>query len=202
MRQSRLKGRMRYVQIALAALAFYACSPAADRAATPQDAFFSALSELCGQAFAGRLVSSDEVDVDFGQQSMVMHVRACSEDEIRIPFYVGEDRSRTWVITRQSSSLRLKHDHRHEDGSEDAVTQYGGDTANAGTATRQSFPVDDFSIEMFGREGLSASVVNVWAVEVHGDVFAYELSRPNRFFRVEFDLSAPVDAPPPPWGFE
>ena len=32
-----------------------------------------------------------------------------------------------------------------------------------------------------------------------GSLFAYELRRPNRFFRVEFDLGRPVPAPPPPW---
>ena len=29
-----------------------------------------------------------------------MHVRDCSERELRIPFHVGDDRSRTWVVTR------------------------------------------------------------------------------------------------------
>jgi hypothetical protein len=57
-----------------------------------------------------------------------MHVRTCSENALRIPFHVGDDHSRTWVITRTENGLRLKHDHRHEDGSEDAVTQYGGDS--------------------------------------------------------------------------
>jgi hypothetical protein len=38
-------------------------------------------------------------------------------------------------------------------------------------------------------------------MEIHpGRTFAYELRRPNRHFRVEFDLSRPVPAPPPPWG--
>jgi hypothetical protein len=38
-------------------------------------------------------------------------------------------------------------------------------------------------------------------MEVHpGRMFAYELRRPNRHFRVEFDLTRPVPAPPPPWG--
>ena len=132
---------------------------------------------------------------------MVMHVRECSGDEIRIPFHIGEDRSRTWVITRDDSGLTLKHDHRHEDGSEDVLTQYGGATADEGTATRQEFPADYFSKDLFTREGIEVSAANVWAVEViPGETFAYELNRPNRHFRAEFDLSSPVDAPPPPWG--
>ena len=193
---------MRYLTI-LSLSALTACSaPTGSAPASPQEAFFASLETLCGKAFAGKLVSTDEADADFGAQSMVMHVRACSEAEVRIPFHVGEDRSRTWVITRQDAGLRLKHDHRHEDGSEDAVTQYGGDTAEHGSATRQSFPVDEFSIAMFEREGLTASVTNIWSVEVGKDIFAYELRRENRFFRVEFDTSQPVEAPPAPWGAE
>ncbi len=167
----------------------------------PQTAFFDALSAECGKAYAGRLVSTDAADADIAGQRLVMHVRECSDDVIRVPFHVGEDRSRTWVISKTGAALRLKHDHRHKDGSEDAVTQYGGDTANEGSATRQEFPVDAYSIDLFTREGLTASVTNVWAVEVKpGEIFAYELAREARFFRVEFDLSAPVEAPPPPWG--
>ena len=185
------------------ACALAACSSPTTPSEFPsQQVFFASLSKFCGQAFNGKLVSTDEVDADFGAQSMVMHVRECSDSEIRIPFHVGDDRSRTWVITKQAEGLRLKHDHRHEDGSEDAVTQYGGDTAGGGAAMRQSFPVDDFSIEMFEREGLTASVVNVWNVEVDEGFFAYELTRPNRLFRVEFDTRTPVTPPPAPWGFE
>ena len=84
----------------------------------------------------------------------------------------------------------------------DPVTLYGGDSVDAGTATRQAFPVDAESVAMFQREGLVASVTNVWAMEIEpGRRFVYELSRPGgRLFRVEFDLSRPVTPPPAPWG--
>lgn len=172
------------------------------------DPFLDAIKAHCGMAYEGRVVSSDEVDADFAKERLVMHVRECNEENVRVPFHVGGDHSRTWVITRLDNGYRLKHDHRHEDGSEDAVTQYGGDsgplsTETASGAVRVEFPVDNFSIEMFEREGLTASVTNIWAVEINeGDMFAYELSRENRFFRVEFDLSAPVTTPPAPWGSE
>ena len=68
---------------------------------------------------------------------------------------------------------------------------------------RQEFPVDQFSIDMFGREGLSASLTNVWAMEIHpGQHFYYELARTesDRLFRVEFDLTREVPQPPTPWG--
>lgn len=189
--------------------------PAAD---SPQDAFFAALSSHCGKAYAGRLVSDDAADADFADAAMVMHVAECSEDRIAVPFHVeldGKwDRSRTWLITRTETGLRLKHDHRHADGESDAVTMYGGDTASDGTVRAQDFPVDPESVALFEREGLTASVTNVWTVEVDtagtpNARFAYQLRRTveggapePRLFRVEFDLNSEVEAPPPAWGWE
>jgi hypothetical protein len=119
-----------------------------------------------------------------------------------VPFAVGDDRSRTWVVRLAGAGLSLAHDHRHRDGTSDAVTLYGGETIAPGTANRQEFPVNQGSIELFRRAGLSASVENTWALELWpGQRFVYELSRPTgRLFRVELDLSKPVEPPPPPWG--
>jgi hypothetical protein len=58
---------------------------------------------------------------------------ACKPGEIAIPFAVGDNRSRTWVITRTDAGVRLKHVHRHDDGHEDKVSRYGGDTVNEGS---------------------------------------------------------------------
>ncbi|MEM9617151.1 MAG: hypothetical protein AAF936_04245 [Pseudomonadota bacterium] len=188
---------MKLLFTVIAVLSVVACGPVDEQ--TPADSFIAGLTRLCGQAYEGRVVSTDEADVGFVSEKLVMHVRECAANEVRVPFHVGEDRSRTWVIMRTDSGLRLKHDHRHEDGEEDAVTQYGGDSALI-TATRAEFPVDQYSIDLFTNEGLTASVTNVWAVEVSDEVFAYELSRENRFFRVEFDLKTPTSLPPAPWG--
>lgn len=158
-----------------------------------QDAFFANLTELCGQAFEGKVVTDDPVDADFRRQRLVMHVRDCSADEIRIPFHVGEDHSRTWVITRTPEGLRLKHDHRDPDGTTHTLHWYGGDTATAGTATRQEFPVDAFSIALFNANNAQVSTTNVWAVEVNpGETYVYELARESRLLRVAFDLTTPV----------
>lgn len=189
----------------LAALALSAC--AANPPANPQDGFWNNLRAHCGKAYAGKLASDEAADADFRGRDMRMHVRDCSESEIRIPFHVGPaepggtwDRSRTWVISRTASGLRLKHDHRHEDGSEDRLSQYGGDTASTGSATAQSFPADAESIALFRREGLDRSVSNVWEIEIDTPTaatprFAYVLRRTGehaRFFRVEFNLRRPV----------
>ena len=71
-----------------------------------------------------------------------------------------------------------------------------------GSSVRQEFPVDAESVAMFEREGMNASVTNTWAMEIEpGARFLYELARPGgRLFQVEFDLTRPVAAPPPPWG--
>ena len=170
----------------------------------PADAFLARLQAHCGKAFEGRVVTADPADAAFAGQRLVMHVRDCSKDEVRIPFHVGPDRSRTWVVTRTATGLRLKHDHRHEDGSPDTLTMYGGDSRAPGTAVRQEFPADAESVALFTRERRSVSNSNVWAMEIPSATFAYELRRPpipgGRFFRVEFDLARPVEPPPPPWG--
>ena len=170
---------------------------------TPADAFMAAISRHCGKAYAGRITANEPAAPNdpFANKPLVMHVLACSPQQLRIPFHVGDDHSRTWVITRTASGLQLKHDHRHADGSPDVLTMYGGDTATAGTAARQEFPVDAESRELFEQEGSKASVTNTWAMEIEpGEKFVYELTRPGRLFRVEFDLTQPVSLPPLPWG--
>lgn len=169
----------------------------------------AAIASHCGKAFSGRIASNEpktDTPDAFEGKTLIMHVRGCDNpaNELRVPFHVGDDHSRTWVLTRTETGVRLKHDHRHADGTPDTTTMYGGDTADAGTAQRQSFPVDTESVEMFQREGLSGSVRNTWAMEVEpSQRFLYELSRPDgRLFQVEFDLTQPVALPPAPWGSE
>ena len=185
----------------LAAISVTACGSEGARVSQrdePQDAFWAALQGICGQAFGGVIVESVPPDTSFAGKDLIMHVRQCSDDEVRVPFHVGADRSRTWVISRTSEGLRLKHDHRHEDGSEDPITQYGGDTDEPGTETLQQFPADAHTASI-----VPAAATNIWTLEIElGRSFAYVLRREgsDRRFRVEFDLSRPVSVPPPPWG--
>lgn len=172
---------------------------AAERAA---DAFFERLRELCAQSFAGRV----EVDRPpptapdpFAGKLLRMHVGSCRDDELRLPFDVGDDRSRIWVLRRSAAGLRLIHEHRHEDGSADRLTGYGGASRSGGNPSRQEFPADAESIALFRAEGRAASISNVWALEFAAEQqFVYELARPDgRLFRVVFDLRRPLAAPPP-----
>ena len=158
----------------------------------PADPLWSALQPLCGKAFEGSLAEGTEPsDAAFGKERLVMHVRQCTPHEIRIPFHVGENRSRTWVLTRTASGVTLKHDHRHEDGTEDRVSQYGGDTRPSAASRSLDFFADDFTAKL-----IPAAATNVWTVGVDaaGKTFTYGLRREaqGRRFRVTFDLTRPI----------
>ena len=192
----------------LAAATLAGCATTAAPTENPQEAFFDALSARCGKAYAGRLASDEDADAEMRGKAMVMHIRHCTADRIEIPFHIdglgpdgGWDRSRTWIVTRTGAGLRLKHDHRHADGTPDAVTLYGGDTADAGTATRQTFPVDAESIAMFEDTGRGVSTTNIWSIKTTDASFTYGLDREGRHFRVAFDYAEPVTPPPAPWGW-
>lgn len=160
--------------------------------------FWNNLSALCGRAFEGRLLTAPTND-DFAGKQLIMHVRHCGTDTIMIPFNVGDNRSRTWIFTKQGNRIELKHDHRHEDGSHDAVTMYGGTSTNAGTANAQVFPADQQT-----RTIIPEAFSNVWWVTVSDSAYTYNLRRLNteRIFTVSFDLTKPVAFPEPSWGWE
>ncbi len=169
--------------------------------ASPSDNYWSHLESLCGQAFEGRLITHPEGETSFVDQRLVMHVRDCQPERIRIPFHVGDNYSRTWVLTRVGERIELKHDHRHPDGSHEDSTMYGGTSTNLGRDNEQYFPADEQT-----REVIEAAFSNVWVMRVHPDsVFTYGLWRLGtpRVFQIDFDLTAPLDEDvPAPWGWE
>ncbi len=189
--------------IAMSCLFFLSALARSDVASiASQDAFFNAISALCGKAFSGKVTVDNQPSDSFANKKLIMHVRRCSETQLQIPFHVGDDASRTWVITKTGSGLSLKHDHRHSDGTEDVLTQYGGHTVDGGWAQVQSFPADQYSKELFVENAIPQSVGNTWQIYIYPDKFTYRLIRQGREFRVDFDLTRPVDAPPAPWGYE
>src|SRR5690606_2602756 len=102
----------------------------------------------------------------------------------------------TWVLSKQNDRILLKHDHRHADGSEDHITQYGGWTPNSGQAGSQIFIADQTTADL-----LPPASHNVWMIEIEpGNFFAYSLRRQgtDRYFRVSFDLKTEIAAPPAP----
>ena len=165
-----------------------------------QQTFWKELQQLCNNAYEGTVIAAPANDTVFKNKKLLMHVRACNENIIRIPFVVGSDRSRTWVLTKKTDQLLFKHDHRHVDGSADSVTMYGGYTTNSGTTTMQVFPADLETTNL-----LPAAVGNVWWIELlPGKSFTYNLRRigTDRLFSIRFDLTKTVSPPDAPWGWK
>jgi hypothetical protein len=188
-----MTGRGFIVGVAAAAAVGGGCSVGDSR-----DTLWGQLQAMCGRAYEGRVVEGTEPsDAAMRGVPLVMHVRSCTDAEIRVPFHVGGNRSRTWVITRTAQGLRLKHDHRHEDGAPDATTEYGGDSRGEAEALSVEFPADAFTAQL-----LPAAATNVWTLAVDpGRSFTYALRREGtgRRFRAEFDVSREVEPPPAPW---
>lgn len=190
-----------FLPLTILALSSSATAVAED--GVPADRFLAALAGDCGKAYRGEIIANEPAMPDdaFVGQTLTMHIRECGAGTVRVPFHVGEDRSRTWVFTRSGDGLHLAHDHRHEDGSPETLTMYGGRSTEAGSDTVQRFPADAYTVGLFEREGRQVSIPNVWTVEFHpGSHAIYELARPGRLFRVRFDLTAPIEPPPAPWG--
>lgn len=165
---------------------------------SPAEIFWKELQTHCGNSYEGKVLDAPKNN-EFREHNLLMHVRACDDNEIRIPFFVGQDRSRTWILKWQDDKIELKHDHRLEDGSDDEVTMYGGTASNTGLASVQVFPADPFTAEL-----LPAAATNVWWITLDDDTFTYNLKRigSDRVFTVAFDLNRTVDTPDAPWGWE
>ncbi len=165
---------------------------------SPAKEFWNTLQSHCGKAYEGTLELPEEDDA-FGGKKLMMHVRSCSDSVIKIPFFVGEDKSRTWILTYKNDRISLQHDHRHEDGTEDKVNFYGGTTTNAGKADIQFFPADEHTQSM-----IPAAATNVWWITIDENTFTYNLRRlgTDRVFRVVMDITSPIPAPEAPWGWK
>lgn len=160
--------------------------------------FWKSLKALSGKAFEGQLVSAPAND-DFAGKKLVMHVLFADEETILIPFNVGDNRSRTWILKYKNGSIELKHDHRHEDGTNDKVTMYGGTSTNTGTPNMQVFPADQETVAV-----IPAAFSNAWWITVDSTAYTYNLRRlgTDRLFTVSFDLTKEVEIPLPSWGWE
>ena len=168
-------------------------------ASTPQQdarvAFMRNLRALCGQSFEGATdFPRDNPEHPLAGRRLVMRVATCGEREIRIPFEVAEDRSRTWILTLSDAGLLFKHDHRHADGTPDEITNYGGYAATGGTAHMQRFPADEHTARL-----IPEAATNVWTLQIDTENrrFMYQLERHNQLrYRAYFDLSRPLGNTP------
>ncbi len=139
-----------------------------------QESFFEALKALCQQSYSGEMTFPIEGQDSFAGKELVAHFESCSESQIRIPFSVGEDTSRTWLITKTEFGLQLKHDHRHKDGSEHEINRYGGTAVNGGSSSSQSFAADKHTATI-----IPAASTNVWTLSLSDDAqtLTYHLER-------------------------
>ena len=129
-----------------------------------QDVFFARISALCGARFEGQSVFPEDPGDGFRDQLLVAVIETCNADEIRIPFIVGEDHSRTWILKKTDDGLQLKHDHRHANGTADEVTLYGGTTNGSGTQQTQSFPADAYTASL-----IPEAASNEWFLSLSKD---------------------------------
>ncbi|GMU56525.1 MAG: hypothetical protein AMXMBFR33_56710 [Candidatus Xenobia bacterium] len=138
-------------------------------------AFFERWRALDGRTFEGRMVyPTDRPDHEMAGKPMLLRVQVVSAEEIRIPFQVGEDASRTWILRQTVDGLLLKHDHRLADGSPDPVTMYGGLALPGGLGLVQIFPADRETAAM-----LPEASSNAWCLEFSpdGQRLTYTLER-------------------------
>lgn len=138
------------------------------------DAFMQNLNSLCGARFEGEMTFPNEGQDSFEGKLLVAEFADCSDIEMAIPFAVGEDTSRTWLVSAVDGGLQLKHDHRHADGTPDEISMYGGRTAESGSANQQSFAADEYTKRL-----IPEASTNVWSLSLNDDktTLTYHLER-------------------------
>ena len=152
--------------------------------------FFKNISSFCGKTFQGTAVFPEGDANPFKGEILRIHFSVCRENEVRIPFQVGENKSRTWIVTFDAGGLLLKHDHRHDEGPPDEVTMYGGYAKVGGSAYSQSFPADDYTKQL-----IPAGATNEWSLALSPDkkTLSYILKRHSQLrFHADFDMATPV----------
>lgn len=159
--------------------------------------FLENLNAYCGYSYHGKTtefsLGTGDGTHPLQNPAMVMVLAECSEDEVRIPFFVDEDRSRTWILQMRDGQLHLSHDHRYPDGTEYPQNMYGGYSDGRGTATKHFFPADDFTIAERPQRD-----INVWSKEIdmENDRYYYRLYLEGMLrFEATFDLADPQPLP-------
>ena len=168
--------------------------------APEQLTFWDNVQQLCGNAYRGELADATPYYHGSAADRIVIHVRNCTETLTHISLHMDDDHSRNLMLTKASGTLRLKHDHRNEDGTEEQITQYGGDAPSPGLETRQIFRADEHTADILPQRS-----DNFWFLDMMDDeTFAYGVHWPKygHSIRLEFDITETVEAPPAPWGYE
>jgi hypothetical protein len=193
-----MNGRRRLSHLALALLFLTSCAPApeTDSAAldplAAQRVFFEEMRSLCGQTFGGRTILAEESDTTFEPARLYFTVEECGEDELRMPFVVGDDPSRTWILRMEDNGLTFVHEHLRPDGTPYENSGFGGRASEEGSDVFQHFP--DFQ----ATEETPAAERRVWRLRLdrEHEIFHYYLDRGGRpAYRLVFHLGPPSPAP-------
>jgi len=136
-----------------------------------ENQFWKSLSTHCGHRFSGTSSFPSDPEDSFYGKTLTATIADCSDTEIRVPFDVGENKTRTWIFTKTANGLQLKHQHLHADGTLDEVSNYGGLASDGESALVQAtssteigtvslaFPADEFTQKL-----LPAASTNVWNI--------------------------------------
>lgn len=150
----------------------------------------SQFKPFCGNSYRGETVFPKGGKDPFAGKQLTLHFRECGRRENRLQFQVGDDLSRTWILTNTRQGLQLKHDHRKPDGSPDDITLYGGKALDNGTGRSQSFPADEHTAQI-----IPAAKNNIWTIEFSADkeTLTYILKRDGSLrYQSNFNLSEPL----------
>jgi hypothetical protein len=152
--------------------------------------FFDNFQAICGNSYRGEEVYLDSIMTSWKPDEIIMHVNYCDDNQVRIPLHKGNDHSRTWILTKHEQGLLFKHDHRHDDGTPDEITNYGGFAINGGTPLKQVFPAHEYEFALWPRFS-----DNEWTLEFNETKteFSYSLRKAGKLlFQVDFDLENPI----------
>lgn len=164
--------------------------------------FYSELYQHCGAAYEGRIAANNHTYPFINDdQVIVAHIRICRRDRMKIALHVlssnGKlwDRSRTLLITRSENDIfELRHLNRQMDGRLTGYSMYGGYSSGSGRNGIQQFIAYEEN-----------DIHDSWQIEiVPNQRFSYgSMKNGTWIFRVDFDLTAPLEElPPPPWGID
>ncbi len=136
-----------------------------------ENTFWNSLEQQCGSIYKGKSSFPDSPEDSFYGKTLVANFSSCTLTEIRVPFEVGENKSRTWIFTKlPNGKIQLKHQHLHDDGRVDEVSNYGGVSSlgqiDQNTKTMHlHFPADEFTKQL-----IPAASSNIWTIEMSSNL--------------------------------
>lgn len=133
------------------------------------EAFFRRLAELDGKTATGMTLFPTDPAHEMVGKPLELRFEKVSDTELRVPFRVGDDASRTWILRLTDGGLVFKHDHGH-----DPVTNYGGVAVPGLMSGVQLFPADEETTRL-----LPEAATNVWCLMLSpdGSRLTYSLER-------------------------